>query len=312
MESLFDIIKAHLDALKTGEIPLIAILGPTAVGKTALSLEVAKRFDGEIISADSRQIYKYFNIGTDKISKEDMQGIPHHLIDFLEPTERFSAFDFKRLAEEKILEIVKRGRVPMLVGGTMMYIDAVLNDYKFGEVPPDENLRQELELIVEEKGAEALHDILKGMNPEVAATMHFNKVPYVIRAIEKEKLVKIERTEGLSSNFKTLKIGLIRSREEIYKRTGERIDSQMQDNSLVNEVKELLQRFPKTSPAFSSIGYRQIIPYLNGEMDLETAKECLKVDTRHFSKRQMTWWKKDPSIKWFMGDTFAQASAEAF
>ena len=226
-EDIKTLIQKHLNTTPKGAIPMIVILGPTAVGKTALSIGLAKEFDGEIISADSRQVYKGMDIATDKITPEEMQGVPHHMLDVVEPDEEFSAFHFKEKCDSLIPEIHERGHVPFLVGGTMLYIDAVVGNYDFGSVKPDEALRASLEEYAQKHGAEELHKKLEALDPDAAAKIHPKKVPFVIRAIEKASEQSTQKTSPQSCTstsqksatpYHTLKIGLIRPREEIYER----------------------------------------------------------------------------------------------
>jgi len=318
LQKITSLITSHLDATPEGKIPLIVILGPTAVGKTALSIGFAKQFNGEIISADSRQVYKGMDIGTDKISVEDMQGVTHHMLDVVEPDEEFSAYDFKTRADQLIPEIHARNHVPFIVGGTMLYIDAVVDNFDFGAVQPDEKLREELYEYEAEHGAEALHKKLEELNPDAAAAIHPSKVPFVVRAIEKARLrAEGQREQRQASNqsiaahdeavpqYYTLKIGLIRPREEIYDRINKRVDQQLVDGALEKEAKYFLEKYPHDLRSISGLGYRQFIPYFEGQIkddgekySLEDVKDQLKKEIRHFAKRQLSWWKKDSDIHW--------------
>lgn len=286
-----DLVKNFLDK-KRQLPPLLVILGPTASGKTALSLEVAKKFNGEIISADSRQIYRHMDIGTDKIPVDKREEIPHHLIDVAEPTERFTVADFKRLAEKTIDDILSRGKLPMLVGGTGLYIRAIVKNFA---IPP-ENLKIKKGLIEElaRDGKESLYKKLQRLDPEGAAKLHPNNAPYVIRALEiflatgKPKRDMLQRPL-----YDCLQIGLNWPREILFKRIEERVDTQI-THGLVDEVKGLMKYRDCTS--MLTLGYREILQYLDGKISLEEATELIKKNTRSFAKRQITWFKKDTNV----------------
>lgn len=283
--------------LQTPAKPLLVLLGPTASGKTALSLEIAKQFGGEIISADSRQVYKYMDIGTDKIPPEAQQGIPHYLIDIVEPDERFTVADFKKLAVEKIEEIEKCGKLSMLVGGTGLYIRSITQNFAI----PLENplLRQQLLKELEEKGPQALHEKLAQLDPENAAKISPNNAPYIVRALEIFMTTgkpKIDRKTP--SPYQILQIGLNPLREILFKRIEKRVDEQI-NRGLTDEVKKLLQMgYPKDLPSMRTLGYREIVQYLEGKISLEQAVELIKQNTRNFAKHQMVWFKKDEDVVW--------------
>lgn len=282
--------------------PLLLILGPTASGKTALSLEIAREFGGEIISADSRQIYKRMDIGTDKIPFDKREGIPHHLIDVVEPDERFTAADFKLLAEEKIEEILARGRLPMLVGGTGLYIRIVVQNFAL----PKENpaVREKLTRELEKFGKEFLYEKLKKLDPDSAAKIHKNNVPYVMRALEiLEETGKPKHDRQMAPKYECLLIGLFLPKEKLFERINARAENQIK-RGLVEETRELLKTSERKcgcgkSCAFENcIGYKEISQYLKGSLSLDEALEILKKNTRNFAKRQMTWFKKEPGILW--------------
>ena len=283
---------------------LIIITGPTAVGKTKLSIELAKRIGGEIISADSMQVYKYMNIGTDKISKEKMEGVPHHLIDFLEPTEDFNVFLFQKLVKEAISDITKRGKVPIIVGGTGFYIQAVLYDIDFSETDEDMSYRHELEERVKKEGVSALHKELMAVDEKSALAIHENNSKRVIRALEYYKKTgrpiseHNEEQHQKQSPYDFCYFVLTDDRKTLYSRIDKRVD-QMIEDGLVDEVKSLQKlNIPKDATSMQSLGYREIFGYLDGEYDLERAIYLIKLNTRHFAKRQLTWFKRERDVIW--------------
>jgi tRNA dimethylallyltransferase len=283
---------------------LVVITGPTAVGKTKLSIELAKRIGGEIISADSMQVYKYMNIGTDKISADKMEGVPHHLIDFLDPHEDFNVFIFQKLVKEAIEGITKRGKVPIIVGGTGFYIQAVLYDIDFTETDEDETYRHELEKRALEEGVHVLHEELRAVDPESADAIHENNSKRVIRALEYYKKtgrkISEHNTEQhqRTSPYDFKYFVLTDDREVLYSRIEKRVD-QMIDEGLEAEVKELLAMdIPKEATSMQGLGYREMIGYLEGEYDLDRAVYLIKRNTRHFAKRQLTWFKRERDVIW--------------
>ncbi len=289
---------------------LVILTGPTAVGKSKLSIELAKRIGGEIISADSMQVYKYMNIGTDKISKEKMGGVPHHLIDFLEPTQDFNVFMFQKLVKEKISEIAERGNVPILVGGTGFYIQAVLYDIDFTETDEDDEYRIALEKRAEDEGAHVLFEELKQVDPESAEIIHENNVKRVIRALEYYKKTGKPISEHnkeqheKSSPYDFRYFVLTDDRKTLYSRIDKRVDQMMEDG-LLEEVKSLEKlNIPRTATSMQSLGYREIIGYLDGDYDLERAVYLIKLNTRHFAKRQLTWFRREKDVIWIDKNDF--------
>lgn len=260
-----------------GKKPLVVILGPTASGKTAMSLRVAKMFNGEIISADSRQIYKYMDIGTDKLMPADRKGIPHHLIDDLDPDQEFTVADFKRMALKKIEEILRRRKLPILAGGTGLYLNTVLQNYQIPRVPPQHDLRFQLQKFYEQYGAAELYRILREKDPAAAARIHPNNVRYVIRALEINiagNTPKVdEKAEPL---YEVFSIGITWPREVLYERIDARVD-ELINKGLLNEVKTLLMKgYDEKIPAMSSIGYQELIAYIRGKCTLQEALEEIK------------------------------------
>lgn len=286
---------------------IVVILGPTASGKTALSLKLAKEFNGEIISADSRQVYKYMDIGTAKEPGEwqevdgkkvyMVEGVPHHLIDFLEPDEEFSTGLFKKKSLEIIKDILSRGKVPFIVGGTGLYISAVTENLEIPKVKPDKKLREKLE----KQDLEKLIEELKNIDPLSIQQIDLKNKRRVIRALEVVMTTGksfVEQQDRGESLFEILKLGLDMPREKLYERINKRVDEQMKAG-LLEETKKLVDLgYSWKLPAMSGIGYKQMGMYLRGEVDLEEATRILKRDTRHYAKRQMIWWKKDKEIKW--------------
>lgn len=277
--------------------PLLVLLGPTASGKTALSLELAREFNGEIISADSRQVYCGMDIGTDKIPVEKRDGIPHHLIDVASPSQRFTVADFLARAEKAASEILGHGKLPMLVGGTGLYIRSLTQNFS---LPPENpELRARLIAELEEHGASALHKKLQRLDPENAAKIHPNNIPYVVRALEIFMATgRPKQATKKPPRFNVLQIGLHVSNEILFERIHRRVDEQI-ERGLIEETKRLLaQGFPKSLPSMSSLGYREIIEHVEGRLSISEAVELLKKNTRNFAKRQMTWFKKDNGIVW--------------
>jgi tRNA dimethylallyltransferase len=298
--------------------PLVILVGPTAVGKTAASIGLAKALNGEIISGDSMQIFKGLDIGTAKITKEEMQGVPHHLIDIKEPWETFSVAEFKRLADEAIADIHDRGKLPIIVGGTGFYINSVLYEYHFGEADTDEAYRVELEQYAEAHGNEALWNILQEKDPDSAAKLHSNDTKRVIRALEVLHVTGIPASERQSTvdkqtmRYNAVYIALNMPREVLYDRINRRVDIMIQDGLEAEVRTALANGVAQDALSMTSIGYRQMIEYFNEEISFERAVELIKRDTRHFAKRQLTWFRHDPNIQWVdkWGKTDEQVEAE--
>lgn len=300
---IFEEISAFL---ASSNAPLIAIIGPTASGKTALSIEIAKKFNGEVISADSRQVYKYMDIGTEKVTKSEMAGIPHHLLDIVEPSKEFTLSDYKRLALKTIKEIQSRGKVPILCGGTGLYLNAIIENYQMPAVPPQYDIRQKLTQYYEENGAEALHALLKEKDPAAAEKIHPNNVRYVIRALE----INIITSKGMTYKkgdqmFDVLTIGIDWDRDVLYDRINRRVDEQL-SRGLLNEVKTLLMRgYNENLPSMSSLGYKELIDYLRGDTTFEEAIENFKKNTRNYAKRQLTWFRRYQDVRLIDGQKLA-------
>jgi len=298
--------------------PLVILVGPTAVGKTAASIGLAKALNGEIISGDSMQIFKGLDIGTAKISQSEMDGVVHHLIDIKEPWESFSAAEFKRLADEAIADIHSRGKLPIIVGGTGFYINSVLYEYHFGEAETDEAYRAQLQQYLELYGNEALWQLLLEKDPVSAERLHSNDTKRVMRALEVLHVTGIPASERQNTvdrqtmRYDAVYIALNLPREILYQRINHRVE-QMMAEGLEQEVRNALaQGVPQDALSMTSLGYRQMIQYFNGEISLERAVELIQRDTRHFAKRQLTWFRHDPNIQWVDkdGKTDAQIQQE--
>lgn len=296
--------------------PLLVLVGPTAVGKTALSIELAKRYGAEIISGDSMQVYRGMDIGTAKIKDEEREGIIHHLIDICEPEESFSAADFQAQAKALIADIHARGRLPFVVGGTGLYIESLCYEFRFSEQGSDEAFRAEMEQFADRHGNEALHRRLAGVDPQAALRLHVNDVRRVIRALEvyhitgqtfSEQQQGQKRGEQKQSPYNLVILGLTRDRAQLYERIEQRID-QMLEEGLVDEVKALLARdLPLHAVPRQALGYKEIMAYLQGEYSYERAVELLKRDTRRFAKRQLSWFRHMQDLHWIdMDENFEE------
>lgn len=295
--------------------PLIILTGPTAVGKTALSIKLAKAVNGQMISADSMQVYRHMDIGTAKIKPEEMQGIPHYLIDVLEPEEDFNVVRFQHMAKDALEKIYAEGGIPIVVGGTGFYIQALLYDIDFEENDEDTTYRQELQQLVESKGAEYLHDMLQQIDPESAKTIHANNVKRVIRALEFHHQTGLtisahnEEQRKKESPYHFLYFVLNDDRQILYNQIDKRIDI-MLEQGLVDEVKGLVASGCKRDMvSMQGLGYKEILDYLEGNCTLEEAVYILKRDTRHFAKRQLTWFKREREVIWLNRPDFQDEDA---
>lgn len=282
---------------------LVVILGPTATGKSRCGIELAKRFRGEIISGDSMLVYRQMNIGTAKPSEEELHSVPHHLVNILRPDASYSVADFQQQAAETISRITDRGNLPILVGGTGLYIKALLEDYQFSEVEEKPELRQKLETFAFEQGNDKLFDWLKREDPAAAQRLHPNDVRRVVRALETVLSGdKVSQEKQSELKYDAVVFGLFMDRDFLYERINRRVD-QMLEEGLEEEVRSLLKAgVPVECLSMKSLGYRQMAEYLTGQCDFSTAVENIKKGTRHFAKRQITWYKKMPYIHWFTVD----------
>ena len=291
--------------------PLIILTGPTAVGKTKLSIALAKALNGEIISADSMQVYQHLDIGSAKIKPTEMSGIPHFLIDVLNPKEAFNVVRFKQMAKEAMEDIYSRGKIPIIVGGTGFYIQAILNDIDFDENPQSTMIRERLEQLLQEKGATFLHQELSKKDPQAAEEIHVNNSKRVIRALEffEQTGSKIsshnQEQREKTSPYDFTYFVLNDRREYLYKRIDERVDIMIKQG-LVKEVQGLYdQGCTNEMVSMQGLGYKEILNYLAGDCSLEDAIYTIKRDTRHFAKRQLTWFKREREVTWVNKGEFA-------
>lgn len=289
---------------QTKKRPLVILTGPTAVGKTAASIGLAKAIGGEIISADSMQVYREMNIGSAKIRPEEMEGVPHHLVDVLDPSEDFNVVLFQQMAKEAIEGIYQRGHIPIVVGGTGFYIQALLYDIDFTENQADTSYRKELEQMAAEQGAEFLHQMLEKVDPESAAQIHFHNTKRVIRALEyyQQTGQKIsehnEMEREKEAAYRAAYFVLTDERKILYDRIDRRVDLMMEEG-LLEEVKALKDRgLQRESVAMQGLGYKELFGYFEGEYPLEEAVRIIKRDTRHFAKRQLTWFRRERDVIW--------------
>ncbi len=283
---------------------VIVIAGPTATGKTALSVKIAKDFGGEVISADSIQIYKKLDIGSAKPNEEEMQGIPHYLMDFLEPDDEFSVADYVKCAKEKIDDILSRGKLPIITGGTGLYISSLVDNVSFSESEKNEALREELRHELEEKGAEFMHARLSAIDPESAESIHPNNTKRVLRAIEIFETTGKTRTQQekvsklTKSPYDFCLIGLNCDRELLYERINKRVDI-MKDLGLFDEVRDLLDGgISPDAQSMQGIGYKEVVMALTGEITEEESTELIKKNSRNYAKRQLTWFRRG-DYRWF-------------
>ncbi|MBM7659275.1 tRNA dimethylallyltransferase [Bacillus mesophilus] len=282
---------------------VVVIIGPTAVGKTKLSIEVAKRFNGEIISGDSMQIYRSMDIGTAKITPEEMEGIPHHLIDIKDPTEPYSTAEFQTDVRKLIQEITARGKLPIIVGGTGLYIQSVIHNYHFSEKGSDEAVRKQLETELAEKGIDVLMERLQQIDPISAESIHPNNHRRVIRALEVYITTGKTMSDYMDEQEEELLydlalIGLTLDREILYHRINQRVDL-MVEEGLEEEVRKLHDLGIKDVQSIQAIGYKELYQYLDGLISFQDAIELLKRNSRRYAKRQLTWFRNKMDVKWF-------------
>lgn len=296
------------------KIPLVCVVGPTASGKTKLSVQIAKQINGEVISADSMQIYQYMDIGTAKPTQEEMCGIPHHCIGFLKPDSTFSVADYVKLAHTIIGEIHGRGKLPVVAGGTGLYVSSLCDNIAFTPTPSSEAVREELKQLVCVHGNKYLWQQLNAIDPALAANLHPNNLGRVIRGIEIYRLTGITMSEHQrlsrmqESPYALHMLGLAyRDRELLYSRINQRVD-QMLSAGLLDEVQALHQRgYSKTS--VQAIGYKEFFDYLDGSASLADATEHVKQETRRYAKRQLTWFRRDKRIQWLYVDDYSGCDA---
>ncbi len=281
---------------------IIVIVGPTAVGKTKISIDIAKQFNGEIISGDSMQIYKGMDIGTDKITQGEMANIPHYMIDIIHPNESFSVAQFQHKVRSSIKRICEKGKIPIIVGGSGLYIDAILHDYRFKH-KRNEELTHKLEQIYKTEGITPLYEELQRVDKEQAKKIHPNNIRRVIRALEIYKstgktMTEIHQMQKQTTIYDYKLIGLEKKREILYNLINQRIDLMIK-RGLVEEVRQLVTTYGRDIPSMQAIGYKEIIPYLNGEASLEHCVNRLKKHTRNYAKRQFTWFKNKMNVQWY-------------
>lgn len=286
---------------------VIVICGPTASGKTSLSVELAKKCNGEIISADSMQIYKDMNIGTAKVTQEEMQGIKHYMIDIVSPTERYSVAEFKVQAEKAIEEILKKGKTPIIAGGTGLYVNSLIYNIQYNDIKIDEEYRKYLEERVEKEGLQSLYEEAKKIDFEAMKSISKNDQKRILRVLEmyhqtgktKTELEKESRKEEVKYDYKVYAINW--EREELYKRINKRVDI-MIEQGLIKEVENILKKYNKFPTAMQGLGYKEVVEYLDKKITKEEMIEKIKMETRRYAKRQITWFKKIENVKWIQGN----------
>ena len=291
------------------KIPVIAVVGPTASGKTSMSIEIAKNFSGQVVSADSMQIYEKMNIATAKPTDDEMQGIVHHLIGFQPIDKKFSVAEYVTLAKNCIQQIHNEGEIPVIAGGTGLYVDSLLQNIQFSKEQSNTKLRNELSEMFDEKGSEFMLGWLREIDPETAEKLHLNDKSRIIRALEIYKATGKTMTEQKilsreeESPYDVLYIGInYRDRNVLYNRINLRVDI-MVENGLLDEAKDFYNTSRDTT-ACQAIGYKELAPYFNGEKTLEECLESLKIETRHYAKRQLTWFRKNENINWVYPDDY--------
>ena len=285
---------------------VIVICGPTASGKTALSIELAKKINGEIISADSMQIYKDMDIGTAKPTVEEMQGIPHYMLDFVLPSERYSVADFKEAATDRIEDILKREKVPIIVGGTGLYVDALTKNITYPEIEIDLEYRKQLEELIKENGLESLYEEAKKIDEKAMQTISKNDKKRIMRVLEIYHQTGKTKTQLESESrltpppYEYIVFAINMEREKLYERINKRVDI-MIDQGLIEEVEALTKKYEEFPTAMQGLGYKEVVSYLKKEITKEEMIEKLKMETRRYAKRQLTWFRKDENIKWIDG-----------
>ena len=285
---------------------VVVIVGPTASGKTAVSIELAKKINGEIISADSMQIYKYMDIGTAKPTLDEMQGIKHYMLDVVMPDETFNVAKYKSMAESAIEEILKKGKVPIIVGGTGLYVNTLVDGIEFADVPGDEEYRNELIEKGYREGAMSIYKELEKVDSESAKKIDPNNIRRVARALEIYKVTGKTKTQLDIESRKEVKydyrlFGMEWDRETLYNRIDLRVDK-MSEAGLIDEVRNVTEKFKISNTAVQGLGYKEVIEFLNGNISYEEMIEKLKLETRHYAKRQLTWFRRDKRIKWIKPD----------
>jgi tRNA dimethylallyltransferase len=290
---------------------IIVVVGPTAVGKTYVSIKLAKYFDTEVISADSMQVYRGMNIGTAKVTEDEKQGIVHHMIDIVNPDDNYSVSEFKNEAEKIIDGLLENGKTPIIVGGSGLYVNSLIYDLDFGNTKSDTSVRDYYYKFYEESGEDALYEKLLEVDPKSAEKIHKNNIKRVIRALEVHHITGKKFSDSstdirkYSSKYEPILVGLSIDRKILYDRINKRVDKMLSDG-LLDEVKNLLGKgYGKDLVSMKAIGYKEIIDFLDGSIPLEEAVRTLKTNTRRFAKRQFTWFLRDNNVKWFTVSDFA-------
>ncbi|WP_346935283.1 tRNA (adenosine(37)-N6)-dimethylallyltransferase MiaA [Clostridium sp.] len=290
---------------------LFILAGPTGIGKTKISIDIAKELNGEIISSDSMQIYKKMDIGSAKISSEEMNGVKHHLIDFLDPSESFSVAEFSNLAKESIEGISSANHLPMLVGGTGLYINSLIYNYSFAETNKDEAYRKELEQLALDKGVDYVHEMLKEVDEVSYNKLYPNDLKRVIRALEVYKVTGIPISEAAKNDeifnipYRVYYYVLNMNREKLYERINHRVDLMIEAGLLEEVISLEKEGYTTDMQSMKGIGYKELLQYLHGEVSKEKAIENIKQFSRNYAKRQLTWFRKDPRVKWVDKDDFS-------
>lgn len=290
---------------------IIVICGPTASGKTLLSIELAKKVDGEIVSCDSMQIYKDMSIGTAKPTNEEMQGIKHYLIDIISPEQRYSVSDYKRDAKKAIREIIEKGKTPIVVGGTGLYIDSLIYEIEYPEIEFDEQYREKLEKLVQKEGLEKLYNKAKQIDPQAMEKISKNDKKRILRILEiynatgKNKTEQEIESRKQEVEYDYYVYAITWEREKLYERINKRVDS-MINNGLIEEVQEVLQKYNNFPTAMQGLGYKEVVEYLNGLCSKNEMIEKIKMETRRYAKRQLTWFKKNKQTIWLDGQADIQ------
>lgn len=281
---------------------ILVIAGPTAVGKTKYAIEMARRFDGEVVNCDSMQIYKYMDIGSAKPTAEELSLAVHHLVDFVDPREDFSVAEYQKLAKEAIRDIISRGKLPVISGGTGLYLNSLLYEMDFSNAPRDTAYRDRLWKIAEENGSSHLHKMLIEKDPEIAVTIHENNTKKIIRALERlnesGSIRAFTEVNKANEDYDPILVGLSRDRAELYDRINARVDILM-EMGLIDEVKKLMDMgLTFDSISMKGIGYKEIISYLEGQVDISEATDNIKKNSRHYAKRQLTWFRRYDKMFW--------------
>lgn len=300
---------------ESGKKPLIVLTGPTAVGKTSLSIRLAQRIGGEIISADSMQIYKKMNIGTAKVTREEMEGVSHYLVDELDPCEEFNVVAFQQMAKKAMKQIYENGHIPIIVGGTGFYIQALLYDVDFSEHEMEETYRRDLIALEKEKGREYLYEMLRQADPEYAAIVHSNNVKRVIRALEyyhetgRKLSAHNAQQRERSSPYQFIYLVLNHERPILYERIDRRVD-QMMEAGLLQEVEKLVREgYDRHLVSMQGLGYKEFFDYFDGKISLDETVDIIKRDTRHFAKRQLTWFRREKEVCWINKQDYSDEDA---